>query len=270
MITVLGASGFIGSNLVNKLLMSDEEVYAPKRGEHIGGRNLGNVIYCIGMTADFRTKPFETVNAHVSTLASLLQTCDFETLTYLSSTRVYIKSITQRKFLVEEDDIVLNSEDPFDLFTASKITGELLALNSGKPNIKIVRVSNVFGADLLSQNFITTIVRDALVNKKVELFTTPDSSKDYISVDDVCEVLMKLATYYKTGIYNLSFGRNTSNETILNELKRLTGAEISYSAKAQKIIFKEINNEKIVKELSFKPLSNIIDSLPNIIAAYKI
>ena len=267
MITVLGASGFIGSNIVTKLMRDGKDVYAPKRDEYFADRDLGHIIYCIGMTADFRTKPFETVDAHVCLLKYILETCVFESLTYLSSTRIYIKSKTKKKYLTEEDDIVVNSRDAFDLFTASKITGELLALNSGRENIKIVRLSNVFGADLHSQNFITTIVRDALTNKKVELFTTPDSSKDYISVDDVSGALIKLAYLTKTGIYNLASGKNTSNKDILNELEKLTGAQTSYSPESQKIIFHEISNSKIVKEIKFKPTKSIINSLPEILLA---
>jgi len=33
----------------------------------------GHVIYCIGLTADFRQKPFETIEAHVSKLAEVAQ-----------------------------------------------------------------------------------------------------------------------------------------------------------------------------------------------------
>jgi nucleoside-diphosphate-sugar epimerase len=269
MITVLGASGFVGSNLVNILRQKNMVFNIVTRGEELSKQNLGHVIYCIGMTADFRTKPFETVEAHVSKLALILQTCIFESFTYLSSTRVYLKSKTVSGYLTEKDDIVINSGDAFDLFAASKITGELVALNCGRENIKIVRLSNVFGADFLSQNFITSIVKDAIEHKKVELFTTADSSKDYISVEDVCYALIKLIECPDTGVYNLTYGKNTTNEIILNELQKLTGAQISYSTKAQRVIFQEISNAKINEAIGFTPKKNLITSLPEIISAYK-
>ena len=269
MITVLGASGFIGSNMVSRLSNEGREVYAPARGEDLNGKDLGHVIYCIGMTADFRSKPFETVEAHVCKLAAVLQTCNFESLTYLSSTRLYIKSESPENKLLEKDDIIINGTDATDIFAASKITGELLALNSGKKNIKVVRLSNVFGADFLSQNFITSIVNDAITKQKVELFTTPDSAKDYISVEDVCTALLKLAEFTEPGVYNLAYGSNTSNEQILNELNRLTGAAISYAPAAQRILFQEISNEKLTKAIGFTPAKGIIDCLPDIITAFK-
>ena len=65
MVTILGSSGFVGSNLKNKLVSVGINTYTPHRSEELSGKNLGHVIYCIGLTADFRTKPFETIEAHV-------------------------------------------------------------------------------------------------------------------------------------------------------------------------------------------------------------
>jgi nucleoside-diphosphate-sugar epimerase len=192
MVTIFGATGFVGSNLKDKLVSLGIITYLPKRGEEMLGKNLGHVIYCIGLTADFRTKPFETVEAHVCYLSEVLQKCQFESFTYLSSTRLYIKTRKKEGKINEEDNIVLNSNDPEDIFGSSKILGELLLLNSGRDNVKIVRLSNVFGSDLTSRNFLNSIIRDAIIHKKVELFTTPDSSKDYISIEEVCDALVKI------------------------------------------------------------------------------
>lgn len=269
MFTVLGGSGFIGSNLTKKLISSGLQVYSPRRGESLDNKDLGHVIYCIGMTADFRTKPFQTVEAHVCLLSSILQNCQFESLTYLSSTRLYLKNHDSENKILEDENISLNSTDPFDIFAASKITGELLALNSGRKNIKIVRLSNVFGADLFSENFITSVIKEALLNKEVNIFTTEDSAKDYISIDDVCLAIEKLAVIPKSGIYNLSYGSNTSNKSILEEIERITGAKVVYSPVAKKIVFREISNLKLGNEIGIYPQKNIINSLNEIINFFK-
>src|SRR5437868_14664917 len=99
MITVLGASGFIGSHIVRELEQRGEKYYAPAKVETIWDKDLGNIIYCIGLTADFRTRPFDTVEAHVCKLNELLKRGRFDSLLYLSSTRVYIHS---KKDRVEE------------------------------------------------------------------------------------------------------------------------------------------------------------------------
>jgi nucleoside-diphosphate-sugar epimerase len=269
MVTVLGASGFVGSHLVIKLKSLGIEFYVPQRNDNLCDKELGDVIYCIGMTADFRQKPFETVDAHVCKLSEVLRNCKFESLTYLSSTRVYFGTQYSKDSIKEDDDVVLNIKNPNDLFAATKIAGEFLALNCGKKNIKIVRLSNVFGDDFASENFITSIVKDALLNKKIELRTTSDSAKDYIAVDDVCESLLLLSKYETTGVFNLSSGINVSNGEILSKLKLLTETEIIYSNNAERIVFPLIDNSKLVSTIGFKPGASVIEYLPRIVENFK-
>ncbi len=89
--TVLGATGYIGSRLVAHLQAQGHTVWAPARGDaEVFTRPLGHVMYCVGLTADFRTRPFDTVDAHVGLLAEVLRRAQFESLLYLSSTRVYM------------------------------------------------------------------------------------------------------------------------------------------------------------------------------------
>ena len=89
LITVLGATGFIGRNLVKKLNEDGKTIYIPGRNEIIKDKFLGDVIYAIGLTADFRERPYDTIIAHVCKLIEIMQNNTFKSLTYLSSTRVY-------------------------------------------------------------------------------------------------------------------------------------------------------------------------------------
>jgi nucleoside-diphosphate-sugar epimerase len=252
MITVLGASGFIGSNIVNKLTKTGEEVYAPKRGENFGDRNLGDIIYSIGMTADFRTKPFETVAAHICVLNEILKECSFNSLTYLSSTRVYINAT--KKNAEEEDKILVDPANADELYTLTKLTGERLCLSSGR-NVKVVRLSNIIGNDFNSDNFLTDIVRR--INKKgaFTLFSTLSSAKDYLFIDDAVDLLIKIALAGKEKVYNVASGKNSTNEEIINELKKNLQFSYQVSENAKEIKFPEISVKKINTEFDFKPTS---------------
>ena len=88
--TVIGASGFVGARLVEALTAAGREVSAPSR-DHDGlfTRDLGQVFYCAGLTADYLARPFDTVEAHVGLIARILRDARFERLVYLSSTRLY-------------------------------------------------------------------------------------------------------------------------------------------------------------------------------------
>src|SRR5262245_16564069 len=102
--TVLGATGFIGSHLAAELRRRGHSPFTPGRSADLSGADLGIVFYCIGLTADFRSRPLETVMAHVCKLREVLQNCCFELLVYLSSTRVYGKS----SVAVEDEPLVVN------------------------------------------------------------------------------------------------------------------------------------------------------------------
>ena len=62
--TVLGSTGFIGSHVAALARSQGHDIYCPSRRDSLAGRDLGHVIYAIGMTADFRHRPHETIEAH--------------------------------------------------------------------------------------------------------------------------------------------------------------------------------------------------------------
>lgn len=73
MFTVLGGSGFIGWQLAATLRQQGEDVYVPPRDHGARfDRPLGDVVYAVGVTADFRSRPFATVEAHVCLLRRVL------------------------------------------------------------------------------------------------------------------------------------------------------------------------------------------------------
>lgn len=265
MITLLGATGFVGSEIRKALEIQNIPSFVPERNDRLIGKNLGDVIYCIGLTSDFRSRPHDTVTAHVSYLNDLIRENQFNSLTYLSSTRVYIHNESTD----ENSKISINPLDPFDLFNSSKLTGELLALNSGKENIKIARLSNVYGEDFYSDNFLNSIIRDAILNKKVILRTTPDSSKDYISIVDVVEILIRLARLNKSGIYNVASGVNLTNEEILRKVSTITGCLIETENNAAKIVFPEILISKLIKDIDYTPKRGLLNDLEFLIEKFR-
>jgi len=267
--TILGSSGFVGSHIVKELKQSQVEYYAPARDENLLDKELGNIIYCIGLTADFRKRPYDTVEAHVCKLREVLKECEFNSLTYLSSTRLYIHN-KDLEMVDEQTPIPVNVMDPFDLFNVSKLTGELLTLNCGRENVRVARLSNVYGFDFNSENFITSIIKDAVAENKVTLRTTPDSSKDYISINDVVQLLIKISLHGKNSIYNVASGNNTSNLDVLNVLKQETGCAIDFIPSAEKIAFPRINIDKIKTEFGFHSPHRLTDDLKEIILRYKL
>ena len=163
--TVLGAGGFIGSHLARELRARGEEVTTPARGERLEGRDLGSVFYCVGLTSDFRARPFDTVEAHVVLLSHVLEHCDFTSLVYLSSTRVYRRLAGPA---TEDVPLPMVAGDPDDLYAISKLLGESIGFSSSRP-FKVARLSNVYGPDRGSRNFLGSLIEDALATGRIVL-----------------------------------------------------------------------------------------------------
>jgi nucleoside-diphosphate-sugar epimerase len=260
MITVLGASGFIGSRLVKRLEALGREHRAARRDDPPPTGSLGHVVYCIGLTADFRSRTFDTVEAHVCKLLEVLRGADFESLLYLSSTRVYAGSDSTS----EETTIRVS---PLDVYNASKITGESLVLNCGGLG-RVVRISNVYGDDFSSDNFLSTIIKDAITKGKVVLQTSAESAKDYISVDSVVDGLIAIATRGKERIYNLASGVNVSNGRLAETLRSLTGCTVEYSQPAPLVTFPPVNIDRLRAEFALQT-SHVLDDMPQLIESYR-
>lgn len=263
-ITILGASGFIGSQLAKTLRDLGETFFAPARGADISGQRLGNVIYCIGLTSDFRSRPLDTVNAHVCELLQVIRDCDLDSLLYLSSTRLYNSGL---EVAHEEDAIQVAPLNPSDLYNISKLMGESLSLCSGK-KVRIARLSNVYGGDFASENFLPSIIRDAVTKGKIVLRTSPDSEKDYVSIDDVTAALVKIARGGRHEIYNLASGANISNRALVEAISRITNCEVEFLPGASQVRFPTSNIDRMREEFGFTP-RGVLEDLEGLVSLYR-
>jgi nucleoside-diphosphate-sugar epimerase len=262
MITVLGASGFIGSRLAKRLEQFKLEFQAFGRDDTLPHTNLGKVIYCIGVTADFRSKPFETVEAHVCKLLELIRTHQFDSLLYLSSTRLYATAASSD----EEQPLCVSPQNAGDLYNISKLMGESITLNCGRTG-RVVRISNVYGPDSTSDNFLPSIMRQAVRREKIVLQTAPDSEKDYVLVDDVVEQLIWIGAEGKEQIYNVAGGVNVSHRELAEKLQQLTGCDIEFAPHAPVIKFPPISIQRQRREFGFVP-SSLLRDLPWLVQLY--
>jgi nucleoside-diphosphate-sugar epimerase len=260
-ITVLGASGFIGSHLAGYL--TDQAIDHQAwdfRAPLPTDRHLGHVIYCVGLTADFRSRPHDAIDAHVCRLNELVRSDSFDSLIYLSSTRVYRRN--NRRPAREDDLLKFDSGDFDDLYALSKAVGESIVLASPHRG-RVVRLSNVYGSDIDAPNFLSAVIRQALVDGVVELESTLESERDYVSVDDVVAMLTRIALEGTQRVYNVASGRNTSTAALMQALARLTGSVATVSEAARTVRFPPVDVSRITREFGFAA-SDLIDDLPRI------
>lgn len=257
--TVLGGGGFIGRSLVRHLEAEGCKVWVPERDDRtVFEKPLGHVFYCIGLTADFRSRPFDTVRAHVSLLSEILQKEAFDSLLYLSSTRVYGRSENTS----EEGALPVLPADPSDLYNISKLMGESLCLSSAKNGVRIVRLSNVVGSAMGLDNLVGHLFQEARAGK-IRLRTHPASVKDYIFIDDAVRMLGRIGLGGRERIYNVASGEQMEHRQWLTALSGFTGCIVEVDQNAPLQSFPAINVERMKREFGFKPtpISEVVQLL---------
>ena len=248
--TIFGASGFVGSNLTEHLRGSGHEVFAPDRDViPTPDMRLGHVIYAIGLTGDFRIRPFDTINAHVTELAKRMQKASYDSWLYLSSTRMYSGSDEN----VGEEDPIVAIPGQNGIYDISKLLGEALCLALNEPTVRIVRLSNIYGDNQSRHTFLGSLLEDVAAGHKIYIEEASQSSKDYISIADVVQLIEKIALVGQHQIYNLASGSSTSHQMLAEHLRQLTGLSVVFNEKASSRTYPKINIDRITEEFDFKP-----------------
>lgn len=257
--TVLGASGYIGRRLVAHLRAQGHAVWAPVRGDSdIFTRPLGHVVYCVGLTADFRTRPFDTVSAHVGLLAEVLQRAQFDSLLYLSSTRVYMGAACTD----EDACLAVLPGEPSYLYNLTKLTGESLCHTCGRAGVRVARLSNVVGPgmDASSGNLVADLVYQARQGHVV-LRSDPRSSKDYVHVDDLLDWLPRIALQGAAKVYNVASGVQTSHGQWLDWLRDRTGCTLEWPSHGPLQQFLPITAKRLQVEFAVHPRPTMAQDL---------
>lgn len=249
-VTVLGAQGLIGAALVRRLTADGHAVRA--LGRELFTRldeDWGHVVYAIGLTADFRRRPHETLDAHVTVLSRVLREARFSSLLYLSSTRVYDGAAGTH----ESVPLAVRPADPSHLYNLSKLLGESLCLTSPQPGLRVARLSNVVGGDdEHSENFVPSLRRDARAGA-ITLRSAPSTAKDYIALADVLDLLPRIALHGRERLYNVASGRQTTHAEWLERLRRQHAFVLDIVPGAPDLSFTPIEVDRLRAEFGHVP-----------------
>lgn len=249
--TILGASGFVGSRILKMLKSEGKECYAPAKGEaEIFERDLGRVFYCIGLTADYAQRPFDTVEAHVGYLARILEKAKFDRLVYLSSTRLY--DSLQIGGGTEEANIVFNPFNPRHIYDLSKALGENLCMTVSGGRASVARLSCVFDDAPGSPGFLSELINRLRVERSFVLDSSSGYARDYVSLNDVVLMLRIILDSGRNEIFNVASGENVTNQEIVDKLNS-SGCQISLRYQSDRQSSVVCNIEK-VKEMGVLPV----------------
>jgi nucleoside-diphosphate-sugar epimerase len=228
--SVIGSGGFIGARVAQTLRADGQEVFTPGRRDEVLGRDLGRVFYCAGLTGDYRTRPFETVEAHVGFLSRILEHGRFERLVYLSSTRVYDANPDAQGR--EDAPLRVNPNESEHLYELSKLLGENLAVNRSGGRGAAARLSYVFDWTQDAAGFLSDWLRRAGESRDLALDTSAWDGRDYIHRDDAVAGLRAVLDSDLNGVVNVAGGRTVTNAELAHTF-RDAGWRVTFRRAAQ-------------------------------------
>lgn len=306
-ILVTGGAGFIGNNLVRKLLQQDVSkilimdnqssgmaVFLPDDpriifvGMDIDKTDKLNFVinqhefdYVFHLAAHFANQnsvdhPFSDIQTNIVGTVSLLEILKFhkslKKFVYASSSCVYGTAETMR-----EDTFIYPSETPYSI---NKYTAELYTQYYAHlfhvPTVSI-RIFNTYGPYELAgkyRNVIPNFIEKALNGEDLVITGTGKETRDFTYVDDLTGLMMMAALSESShgDIFNGGTGNKTEILEMANIIREITGS-------ASNIVFRPARNWDKVKDrvsnleksagmLGYNPDTNIRTGLEKTIKWY--
>tara|TARA_B100000579_G_scaffold333785_1_gene284280 strand:- start:263 stop:1072 length:810 start_codon:yes stop_codon:yes gene_type:complete len=262
--TIFGHSGFLGSNIVKTLREKKYSVFLPPRNKVKFSKNLNNVIYCIG-SDDVLEDPINAIQSNLLILSKIILQNQFKKFIYVSSTRLYINS----KNTNESDKIKINPNSKNYFYNSLKIAAENFCLSQGNKNIKVLRLSNLYGLNFKKQTYLLpTLIRNSKKNKKINIYINEKSKKNFLNIHDAIHIIVKIIKKSKYRLYNIASNKRISIEKIVSSIKKATNCKIIYSNQKEKFDEPKIDISRIKKEFKFKPNNNFDSFITDIIDKY--
>ena len=263
--TILGAGGFIGAALTVWLERQGRVVHPVTRGSLpallASRRPVGHVIDCIGLTGDFRIRRLDTAEAHVGLVARCLAELQYASFLLLSSTRVYARA----GFTHEDATLPMRPGDASDLYNLTKLAGEALCLADPRHEIRVARLSNVYGAGLSAGTFLGQVLNEGQRTGCVVFQQAAASAKDYVDVATVIRLLPAIAARGNQRLYNLAAGSNTTHGAIADTLRDIAGWNTSFATDAPTVEYPRIETARLEAEFG-SVTSDLLHDLPALLS----
>ncbi len=149
------------------------------------------------------------------------------------------------------------------LYSSAKLLNEVVLNNYCKKNniqLIVARLFNMYGPN---ENFsiIHKLIKSIKDKKKIVIYNNGNSTRDFIHVDDVCEIYLKLLGEKKSNIYDIGSGKGTRIQDILDFLNIPKNKTIYKKNKINEIGSSIANTSKILAIFNKKKFIKIEDYL---------
>ena len=296
-ILVTGGSGFIGVNLINKLLKKDNHIIcvdnfftsSPKNIEQFKDKNNFEFlrhditfplyievdeIYnlaCPASPIHYQRDPVQTTKVNVLGSINLLG------LAKRTNSKIFLASTSEvygDPSISPQKESYWGNVNPIGIrscYDEGKRCAETLFMDyfrQHKLNIKIARIFNTYGPYMAENDgrVVSNFIVNCLKNKPIEIYGDGSQTRSFCYVDDLTNGILKLMRSNKkiTGPINLGNNAEISIKDLAQIIKQMTMSK-------SKITFKKLPDDDpkkrkpdlslANKELSWKPSINLKNGL---------
>jgi nucleoside-diphosphate-sugar epimerase/glycosyltransferase involved in cell wall biosynthesis len=254
-ILVLGASGFVGANLLRMLLTARHDVVGTAtnlptwRLEGISDSNLwaGDLLVDANLDQLLSTVQPRTVFNCVAygaysfeTDEQLIYTTNFNLTSRIierllpRNIACYVHAGSSSEYGDEASAPTEQAQPrPNSHYAVSKVaTAYLLKFHGAKSKFPCanLRLYSVYGPYEDSERLIPSVVRNG-VRGEYPPFVRPDISRDFVYVDDACEAFIDTALYLEPGAYGESFNVGSGKKTTIADVAAIAAKVYDIAAK---------------------------------------
>tara|TARA_B100000700_G_scaffold329146_1_gene449647 strand:- start:33466 stop:34371 length:906 start_codon:yes stop_codon:yes gene_type:complete len=290
-ILITGGLGFVGSNLtnffseLNEVLILDIEnsnPYQIKTSPNVEIENIDirsekiskiislfkptSIIHCAAQTSviDSIKDPEKTKSINIegtNNLVSEIKKLDGCYFTFISSGGAIYG---EPKYLPVDEK---HSVNPISEYGKSKLEGEKIVsklLYKSKIEYSILRPSNIYGPKQKSQNVIPIFINKMLKNNKIIIYGDGNSTRDYIYIDDLVNIINLFCTKKISSKINLS----SNYEVKIIDIYKILKEKLNYKLNP---IFKEkrkgevenivLDNSELISITNYSQFTNIVDGI---------
>jgi UDP-glucose 4-epimerase len=268
-VVVTGASGFIGSALIQRLKCESDIDVIPVSRSSIDKSNVyvddycetpvGTVLVHLAEESD-RLRVNKAGDSYLNksgmTLDSLIAK-GYKNIIYCSSAVVY--GDAGNVPYTEELQVY-----PYDNYTLMKLSNEQKVINAGGI---VARLANVIGPGMANNNVLSDILSQ-LSNPKVLCVHNDKPIRDFICVDDVVIALMRMIIGGGSGIYNIGTGVGISIREMANMALKSTGEsvrEVKSHTESSTYSYNVIDIGKMVNTYKWVPKITLKESIEKLI-----
>jgi UDP-glucose 4-epimerase len=271
LIAITGISGFLGSHLF-KSLSTKHDIIGISTSHH---HQMNERLYAFSNLEKISKIPEVVIHCHAA-ISSGLNNVDKKTLleanviatekivnAFPKSKHIYISTVSVYE---QSDEIKTECSNvyPVSDYAASKSQGEKIVLNSD--NAVIVRLSSLYGIGMKENTIIPNYVKQALVNKNIEVWGAGSRMQNYIHVSDVVNLIEHIIhkDHWSKKIYLGVSDKEYSNLELAEMISRYTNAGIQF-VNTDLSVSNRFDNRFTRNELNWIPKADISLELKKII-----